>query len=106
MPSNNEDIPRLIPTGTCWCGCGRQVGLGSFFATGHDKVAEAALIAVKYDGSVPQFLHAHGFGPGHSVTAKAVADTDWLECERCGYRGAPASMRNHEKKPHKADKET
>ncbi|MGW7688795.1 hypothetical protein ACWGMA_07865 [Streptomyces asiaticus] len=95
--SKNE-LPRLIPTGTCWCGCGTEVGLGSFFARGHDKVAEAALIAVKYGGSIPQMLHANGFGPSHSVTDKAVMDAGWKRCDRCGYVGAPASMRNHEKK--------
>ena len=35
---------RLIPTGKCWCGCGKDVGLGKFFAAGHDKIAEAALM--------------------------------------------------------------
>ncbi|MFJ4637634.1 hypothetical protein ACIP69_18670 [Streptomyces hygroscopicus] len=95
--SKNE-LPRLIPTGTCWCGCGTEVGLGSFFARGHDKVAEAALIAVKYGGSIPQMLHANGFGPSHSVTDKAVTDAGWKRCDRCGYVGAPASIRNHEKK--------
>jgi hypothetical protein len=73
MASN--DKPRLIPTGTCWCGCEREVGLGKFFAAGHDKAAEAALIALKYEGSVPHFLHAHGYGPHHSVSAAAVKMT-------------------------------
>jgi len=54
---------RLLPTGDCWCGCGTEVGLGSFFAPGHDKIAEAAVIHLKY-GSIPQFLVDHGFGPG------------------------------------------
>lgn len=67
-------LPRLIPTGTCWCGCGTETGIGAFFARGHDKVAEAALLAVDYGGSVAQLLHANGYGPGHSVTAKAVDD--------------------------------
>ncbi|MEE4419491.1 hypothetical protein [Streptomyces bugieae] len=93
-----EPLPRLIPTGTCWCGCGAEIGLGSFFARGHDKVAEAALVAVKYGGSIPQMLHANGFGPSHSVTAKAVEEAGWQKCPRCDYVGAPASVRNHEKK--------
>jgi len=54
---------RLIPSGVCWCGCEQDVALGKFFAPGHDKVAESAVILVKY-GGVPQFLTAHGFGPG------------------------------------------
>ncbi|MGW7466980.1 hypothetical protein ACWGJT_20295 [Streptomyces xantholiticus] len=97
------NLPRLIPTGKCFCGCGSDVGLGSFFARGHDKVAEAALIAVQYGGSVAQMLHAQGFGPHRSVTHKALSDAGWERCDRCGYVGAPASMRNHEKKPHATD---
>src|SRR5690349_19817971 len=27
-----KDLPRLIPTGTCWCGCGKETSIGSFFA--------------------------------------------------------------------------
>ncbi|MGY3677221.1 hypothetical protein ACVWXU_000844 [Streptomyces sp. TE33382] len=63
----------------CWCGCGRETGLGKFFTQGHDKRAESALIALEYEGSVPHFLHAHGYGPQHSVTGDAVdnANTDW-----------------------------
>ncbi|WP_328631956.1 hypothetical protein [Streptomyces sp. NBC_00356] len=104
MPSN--DTPRLIPTGTCWCGCEREVPLGKFFAPGHDKISESALIALKYEGSVPHFLHAHGYGPHRSVTADAVASTGagWEECDDCttkpGYRGAPASVANHKRKYH------
>lgn len=109
MPSN--DKPRLIPTGNCWCGCGREVGLGKFFAQGHDKVAESALIALKYEGGVPHFLHAHGYGPHHSVTGDAVHsdDTDWVECDECttqpGYRGARASVAKHKRIYHKKESE-
>ncbi|MEU1663528.1 hypothetical protein [Streptomyces sparsogenes] len=95
MPSN--DKPRLLPTGNCWCGCGEDANIGKFFAQGHDKTAESALIALEYDGSVPHFLHAHGYGPQHSVTKAAVDKTDWQECT-CGYRGAPDSIRRHQKK--------
>lgn len=54
---------RLIPTGDCWCGCGQETELGKFFRSGHDKVAEAAVIQVEY-GTVAEFLSKHGFGPG------------------------------------------
>lgn len=95
MTSTN--LPRLIPTGNCWCGCGEPVGLGSFFARGHDKVAEAALLAAEYGGHVPQLLHKHGFGPGRSVTDDAVRHGGWLRCGApgCTYAGAPASVRHH-----------
>lgn len=88
--------PRLLPTGNCWCGCGREVGLGKFFAQGHDKVAESALMAVRYEASVPRLLAEHGFGPDKSVTEAAVNKGGWEGCPRgCGYVGAPASIRNH-----------
>ena len=60
-PSSHKK--RLIPTGDCWCGCGEEAVLGKFFRSGHDKVAEAAVIKLEY-GSVPEFLVRHGYGPG------------------------------------------
>lgn len=100
MPSN--EMPRLIPTGKCWCGCTKDVGLGKFFASGHDKIAEAALMALKYDGSVAQLLHAHGYGSHHSVRQAAVDDPNctWAKCDDCNYSGAPTSIENHRKKDH------
>ena len=64
-----------MPTGTCWCGCGTEVGLGSFFSQGHDKIAEAALLAARYDNSVARLIAHHGFGPDKPVR-KAALDTD------------------------------
>ncbi len=63
---------RLLPTGECWCGCGREVRIGSFFAPGHDKVAEAGVILSVF-GGVPAFLQAHGFGPGGKSACEALA---------------------------------
>ncbi|MHC3450725.1 hypothetical protein [Streptomyces prasinus] len=91
---------RLLPTGTCWCGCGMETRIGSFFARGHDKVAEAALMAVRYEASVPRLLAEHGFGPANSVLEAAVRDGGWEECEYCEYAGAPLSIRNHTRKVH------
>ena len=54
---------RLLPTGECWCGCGAETAIGSFFLPGHDKTAESAVISVEY-GGVPGFLVRHGYGPG------------------------------------------
>lgn len=54
---------RLVPTGQCWCGCGEEAAIGSFFRAGHDKKAEAALVRIKY-GSIAEFLHEEGYGPG------------------------------------------
>ena len=53
---------RLLPTGECWCGCGAETAIGSFFLSGHDKTAESAVISVEY-GGVPKFLVRHGYGP-------------------------------------------
>lgn len=94
---------RLLPTGFCWCGCGTETGIGSFFARGHDKIAEAALIAAEYGGTVPSFLAAHKYGPGRSVTDAAVRGGGWIRCTvvGCTYTGTEASVRNHEAKPHK-----
>lgn len=63
MKPRKQSKDRLLPTGECWCGCGAETPIGSFFAAGHDKVAESAVILVKY-GGVAAFLHEHGFGPG------------------------------------------
>src|SRR5882724_7164758 len=45
---------RLIPTGDCWCGCGEETKVGSFFRAGHDKKAESLVIEIEFDGSVAQ----------------------------------------------------
>lgn len=65
---------RLIPTGKCWCGCGVDTEVGSFFLVGHDKKAEARVIKDVF-GSVPEFLVAFGYGPDSAHTAGA----DWTE---------------------------
>ena len=41
---------RLLPTGECWCGCGAETAIGSFFLPGHGKTAESAVISVEDDG--------------------------------------------------------
>lgn len=89
--------PRLLPTGNCWCGCGEEVAVGAFFARGHDKVAEAALLAAKYDGSVAELLRGHGYDADRSVTADAIEFGSWEKClsQDCTYAGAPSSVRNH-----------
>ena len=60
------DLTRILPTGECWCGCGRETGLGSFFIQGHDKFAESAILTMKYGKRAPvaQFVLEHGYGPG------------------------------------------
>lgn len=65
-------MPRLMPTGECWCGCGTQTKAGSFFAPGHDKRAEAHVTKTVY-GSVASYLDAHGYGP-NGKNAKKEAE--------------------------------
>lgn len=54
---------RPLPTGECWCGCGTETPVGSFFAKGHDKTAESRVISEQY-GTVADFLVEHGYHPG------------------------------------------
>jgi hypothetical protein len=89
------------PTGACYCGCGKSVGYGRLFASGHDKMAEAAFIAVHHGGSVAQLLQEHGYGPDESITQTAVAVGAWEKCPKCEYVGAPASIRNHLNRHHR-----
>ena len=63
---------RLLPTGECWCGCGAETAIGSFFLPGHDKTAESAVISVEY-GDVPRFLVKHGYGPEGKNALREVA---------------------------------
>ena len=67
----DTDIAMPLPTGECWCGCGKEAKRGAFFAPGHDKRAEAAVVKVIY-GSVPQLLLAHGFGPQGKSASDAL----------------------------------
>lgn len=91
---------RLLPTGTCWCGCERETGLGAFFYRGHDKIAEGALLAAEYDGSVARLLEKHGYGRSRSVTAAAIEQGGWLPCpcRECDYAGTPQSIAVHRRK--------
>lgn len=64
---------RLMPNGTCWCGCGKETKIGSFFLAGHDKVAESAVILLHY-GGVPEFLAHHGYAPGEKNPRQALEE--------------------------------
>lgn len=66
-------MPRLIPTGVCYCGCEKEASRGAFFLPGHDKVAESAVVIVEY-GSVPEFIQGHGYGPGGKNPRKALEE--------------------------------
>lgn len=64
----------VMPTGVCWCGCGREVSRGAFFAPGHDKTAESGVIMREY-GGVPEFLEHHGYQqPGGKNAHDALKD--------------------------------
>ena len=75
------------------------MNLGKFFAPGHDKQAEALLLAVEFGGSVPQLLHRYGFGPQRSLQDYALEAN---KAERCGasgcdYVGRPEAVATHRK---------
>jgi hypothetical protein len=72
-PRKQAKEQRLLPSGECWCGCGAETPVGSFFAAGHDKVAESAVILTMY-GGVPEFLMAHGFGPGAKNAKRSLEE--------------------------------
>ncbi|QMU18738.1 hypothetical protein H3L99_31180 [Streptomyces pristinaespiralis] len=65
-------------------------------------MAEAALLAAEYGSSVAHLLHGHGYGPGHSVSARAVAKGVWRKCPSCAYVGALAGIANRTRKAHPA----
>jgi hypothetical protein len=73
MPTKHSPPAKLLPTGTCWCGCGSDTKRGSFFASGHDKRAEAAVILEEY-GDIPAFLVAHGYGPDGTKSPVTVLE--------------------------------
>ncbi|MDX2748535.1 hypothetical protein [Streptomyces sp. NRRL_B-2557] len=87
----------------CYCGCRTTIGYGRTFAAGHDKIAEAAYMAVHHNGSVAELLISQGYGPDNPVTDAAVATGKWKKCEHCDYKGAPESIRNHMAKVQKAE---
>ena len=77
-------MEKLLPTGSCWCGCGSDVPRGKFFLSGHDKRAESAVIQLKY-GSIPEFLQAMGYGPGGKNPTEALTQSQ-------GSQGGPGTM--------------
>lgn len=93
---------RLLPTGNSWYGCREEVALDAFFARGHDKVAEAALLTDRYNSSVAERLCVHEYDADHSVNVDAVKSSVWGRCPNSGrnYSGAPTSVRNHCTAPH------
>src|ERR1700733_843922 len=101
-PITPDPLPRLIPTGTCWCGCGRDAAVGAFFYRGHDKKAESDLTAIYYGGSVAQLLHAHGYGPGRSLHEHAIEQGAKVACPAPGCRvsGSSRGIRAHVRRNH------
>lgn len=86
---------RLVPTGDCFCGCGDEAAIGSWFVQGHDITAGAALRAVE-GMSLPQRLVEAGFGPERSVVEEAVQQAGWARCGAgCRYAGPPAGLAAH-----------
>jgi hypothetical protein len=96
----------LRPTEYCWCGCKTEITPGNFFASGHDKIAEGAMLALRYEGTVARLLAENGFGPDNSIVDAAVADGKWKRCPTCGHPGNDRTMRNHTKMHAKSGRTT
>jgi hypothetical protein len=80
---------RPQPTGTCYCGCGSEVGPGAYFRTGHDKKAEGDLNAIRHRDSVVQRIIDCGYGPnGKNLHQNAI---DLKVRELCGIDGCNVS---------------
>ena len=84
---------RLLPTGECWCGCGAETAIGSFFLPGHDKTAESAVISVEY-GGVLGFLVHHGYGPGGKNALREVGR--WRSKSKARRRGVMTTVRRRQ----------
>lgn len=96
--TRDEGPAQPAPTGSCWCGCGQTTGHGAYFRQGHDKIAEAAVLATRYGNSVVRLLAHHGFNSKISVVDEAEDRGIWEVCPECEYRGASASVTNHRKR--------
>src|SRR5687768_5469277 len=97
---STDPIPRLIPTGACWCGCGHEATIGAFLARGHYKKAEADLLRVLYPGGVAELLYRHGFCTHRSVDDYAVEQGVRTRCPECDITGTEAGILRHRKKEH------
>lgn len=77
QPEANSPITKtpvaahFLSTGSCWCGCGTEVGAGTFFAPRHEaKAATDAAVAVY--GSVEAFLAGHGYSDANPAPERTV----------------------------------
>lgn len=88
----------VAPTGRCFCGCGGAAEPGRYFLAHHDRKAETAVLAARYDGSIAKFVVAHGFGPD-SPPVPVPVDADGVELHvgdrvlANGRRGVVCSVR-------------
>ena len=94
-----KDQRPLRPARLCLCGCKTEIGDSSYFARGHDKLAEAAYLALKHDGTVARLLADNGYNETNSVIEAALADpaAGWERCPVCQHPGNPQTMRYHAK---------
>lgn len=99
MTKFEVSVPEYVrPTGRCFCGCRGVTGPGKFFLAHHDRKAETAVLAARYDGSIATFVVAHGFGPD-SPPVPVPVDADGVELHvgdrvlANGRRGVVCSVR-------------
>ena len=65
-------MERAVPQGVCYCGCGTTVGPGKFFVATHDRIAEAALLAAEYEGSIANLIASHDYGGRKNLRFRGV----------------------------------
>jgi hypothetical protein len=105
MTDNEDPQPGLpAPTGSCWCGCGTTVGAASYFAPGHDRIAESVLTAVllaemRTDSPSPvaRFLFENRYGADRNLMRRAeeLDVGGWCPAPECGYASTKSAVANH-----------
>jgi predicted Rossmann fold nucleotide-binding protein DprA/Smf involved in DNA uptake len=75
VPAPPPDAWTPKPTGTCWCGCGKEVEEVRFFVSRHAAGA-AQRAVVKHFGSVEAFLCMFGEVPGSAEASEDGAGTE------------------------------
>ena len=73
---------QAVPGGRCWCGCGKTIGEGEFFANGHDEDAFRCLRR-RLRRRHPRDAFANlvatlGFDPDNGVCPDADPEVDRL----------------------------
>lgn len=95
------------PTGSCFCGCGRETSPGRYFVQGHDRKAATTLDAISNPNRpILDRLIAAGYGPGgpRDLRTDALASgLGFVACdhEGCLVYGRGIGIRTHMQEAHR-----